>query len=121
MIDSAAAVHGCACTVDAGRRHQKGDSGRATGPFRAWRSVAAGRVQTGAGVVESVIYARTAGRADAFGFFGFHDRRADSHAPSLTSGGGGLAAIPSGCLIAVSVSSTPATTSWYLPMLNALS
>ena len=50
-----------------------------------------------------------------------HDSFAPSQLPSLTSGGGGLAAIPFGCLIAVSVSSTPATTSWYLPMLNALS
>jgi hypothetical protein len=57
MADSAAAVPGCACTVDAGRRGRKGDSGSATDPFRTWRSGAAGRVQTGAGVAESAIYA----------------------------------------------------------------
>jgi hypothetical protein len=51
MADCAAAVHGCACPVDAGRRDQKGDSGSATDPFRAWRSGAAGHVQTGAVVV----------------------------------------------------------------------
>jgi hypothetical protein len=56
MIDSAAAALGCAWPVDAGRRGQKGDSGSATDPFRAWRSGAAGRVQTGAVVVESIIY-----------------------------------------------------------------
>src|SRR3954451_16106018 len=44
-----------------------------------------------------------------------------SRSPSLTSGGGGLAAIPSGCLIAVSGSARPATNSWYLPTLKALS
>jgi hypothetical protein len=41
--------------VDAGRRGQKGDSGSATDPFRAWRSGAAGRLQKGAAVVESII------------------------------------------------------------------
>src|SRR5215217_3855797 len=55
MVDSAAAVPGCAWPVDAGRCTPKGNSGRATGPF--WRvpSCTAGRVQTGAGVVESAI------------------------------------------------------------------
>src|SRR3954454_22116780 len=55
MVDSAAAVPGCAWTVDAGRCTPKGHSGRATGLF--WRvpSCAAGRVQPGAGVVESTI------------------------------------------------------------------
>jgi hypothetical protein len=55
MADFAASVPGCARPVDARRRDKKGHSGSATGPFRAWRSGAAGRVQTGAGVVESVI------------------------------------------------------------------
>jgi hypothetical protein len=56
MVDSAAAVPGCACPVDAGRCTPEGDSGRATDPFRRVPSCAAGRVQTGTGVVESTIY-----------------------------------------------------------------
>jgi hypothetical protein len=55
MIDFAAAVPGCACLVDAGACTPKGDRGSATSPFRRVRPCAAGRVQTGAGVVESVI------------------------------------------------------------------
>jgi hypothetical protein len=55
MGDSAAAVPGCACTVDAGRCTPQGDSGRATDPFRRVLPCAAGRVQAGAGVVESTI------------------------------------------------------------------
>jgi hypothetical protein len=55
MVDSAAAVPGCACTVDAGRCTLEGDNGRATDPFQRVPACAAGRVQTGAGVVESTI------------------------------------------------------------------
>src|SRR3954449_11339238 len=44
-----------------------------------------------------------------------------SFSPSLTIGGGGLAAMPFGCLMAVSVRARPATTSWYLPTPNHLS
>jgi hypothetical protein len=56
MVGSMAAVSGCAGPGDVGHRDLKGDSDRATNPFRAWRSDAAGRVQTDAGVVESAIY-----------------------------------------------------------------
>jgi hypothetical protein len=56
MVDSAAAVPGCAWPVDAGRCTAGGDSGSATDPFRRVPSSAAGRVQTGAaGVVGSTI------------------------------------------------------------------
>jgi len=55
MVDSAAAVPGCAWPVDAGACTPKGDRGSATSPFRRVRPCAAGRVQTGAGVVESTI------------------------------------------------------------------
>jgi hypothetical protein len=55
MVDSAAGVPGCAWRVDAGRCPPKGNSGSATGPFGGCRSGAAGRVQTGATVVESAI------------------------------------------------------------------
>ena len=56
MIDPAAAVPGCASPVDAGRYTPKGDRGSATSPFRRVRLCAAGRVQTGAGVVGPAIY-----------------------------------------------------------------
>jgi len=56
MIDFAARVPAWPRTVDAGRCPREGHSGRATGPFSGCRSGAAGRVQAGAGVVESVIY-----------------------------------------------------------------
>src|SRR3954447_5618417 len=55
MVDSAATLPGCACTVDAGRCPPKVDSGSATDALGGGRARAAGRVQTGAGVVESTI------------------------------------------------------------------
>src|SRR5689334_12869462 len=55
MVDSAARVPGCAWPVDAGACTPKGDRGSATSPFRRVRPCASGRVQTGAGVVESAI------------------------------------------------------------------
>jgi len=55
MIDSAIAVLGCACPVDAGRRTPIRDSVCDTDRIGGWRSGAAGRVQSGAGVVGSVI------------------------------------------------------------------
>jgi hypothetical protein len=55
MVDSAAAVPGCAWPVDAGACTPKGDRGSATSPFRRVRPCAAGRVQTGAGVAGSTI------------------------------------------------------------------
>jgi hypothetical protein len=48
-------VPGYARAVDAGRRGAKGHSACGTGPFGAWRSGAAERVQAGATVVESAI------------------------------------------------------------------
>src|SRR4051794_12339425 len=57
MVGCAAAVPGCACPVDAGRCTPEGDSGSATDPSRRVPACAAGRAQTGAGVVESTIYA----------------------------------------------------------------
>ena len=61
MIDSAAAVPGCARAVDAGRRTAKWHTAGGTGHFGGWRSGAAERVQAGAGVVESVIYLVSSG------------------------------------------------------------
>lgn len=55
MIDSAAAVGVCTRSVDAGRRTTKRHSAGGTGRFGGWRSGAAERVQTAAGVAESVI------------------------------------------------------------------
>jgi hypothetical protein len=55
MIGSVARAARCPCTVDAGRRGPKGDSGGATDPFGPWRSGAAGRGQMAVGVAESVI------------------------------------------------------------------
>src|SRR3954471_14206524 len=57
MVASAAAVPGCAWPVDAGRWTPEGDRGSATSPSRRLPSCAAGRVQTGAGVVEATISA----------------------------------------------------------------
>jgi hypothetical protein len=55
MIESTARAARCPCTVDAGRRGPKGDSGEAMDPFGPWRSGAAGRGQMVVGVVDSVI------------------------------------------------------------------
>ena len=55
MAESMARAAGCPCTVDAGRRGPKGDSGGATNRFGPWRSGAAGRGQMVVGVVDSAI------------------------------------------------------------------
>jgi hypothetical protein len=55
MVDCVAVVLGRPWPMDAGRHTLKGDSGRATDPFGGYRSCAAGRAQTSAGVAESII------------------------------------------------------------------
>jgi hypothetical protein len=72
MVESAAAVPGCAWPVDAGRRDQTGTVARPRTPSRRG-DPAPGRVQTGAGVVDSLVQPRarrlrpSAGAADAAG------------------------------------------------------
>src|SRR3954453_10332499 len=104
------------CPVNVPRGAVRGRIGGGR-PHRAHRLPAT----VGRGAAGAAVATEATGAAPSEGPLRPRAARARILSQSLTSGGGGLAAMPSGCLIAVTVSATPATNSWYLPTPKALS